>query len=104
MVMMTVTRDSGYADVVRAYSVLLDGKKIGEIRNGETKKFSIEPGAHTMSFKIDWCGSKTLDFTAVEDQPLAFRAESNLRGWRLLLAGWYAIVDRTSYLLIEQTA
>ncbi len=33
MVTLTITRDSGYADLVRSYAVMLDGKQIGELKN-----------------------------------------------------------------------
>ncbi len=102
MVALKISRDSGYADRLRAYAVVLDGKKIGELRNGETKEFSMLPGPHKVSLKIDWCGSKTLNVTATEGCPLSFRASSNLRGLRLLLGLWYVVVARDSYLLIEQ--
>ncbi|MBC3860507.1 hypothetical protein H8K32_00200 [Undibacterium jejuense] len=99
---LIVSRDSGYADSLRAYAVLIDGVKIGEIRNAETKEFSIEPGRHNISAKIDWCRTSALDFTAKEGEQLSFVVSSNLRGLRLLLIFWYAIVARSKYLRIEQ--
>jgi hypothetical protein len=104
MVVLKVSRDSGYADSLRAYAVVLDDKKIGELRNGETKEFSIPPGPHKLSLKIDWCGSRALNVTATEGKTLSFRASSNLRGLRLLLNLWYIIFARNSYLLIEQAS
>ena len=41
MVTLTITRDSGSADLVRAYAVTLDGEKIGELKNAETKTFPL---------------------------------------------------------------
>ncbi len=102
MVALKISRDSGYADLLRAYAVVLDGKKIGDLRDGESKDFLVRPGPHRLSLKLDWCGSKVLDVTATEGCPLSFRASSNLRGLRLLLGLWYVVVARDSYLLIEQ--
>ena len=79
MASLTIVRDSGYADRIRAYRVILDGQKIGEIRNGETKQFPIAPGRHRIALKVDWCGSKPVDFTVTETDNLAFQAKSNLR-------------------------
>lgn len=104
MVTLRISRDSGYADRFRAYTVVMDDKKIGELRNGRTEEFPILPGPHKISLKIDWCGSKTLDIIATEGKPLSFQARSNLRGLRLFLGLWYTIVARDSYLLIEQTS
>jgi hypothetical protein len=102
MVSLTVSRDSGYTDHFRAYAVVVDGRKIGKLRNGETREFSIEPGSHTIRAKIDWCGSHTQQFTAAEGEPLFFRIKSNLRGTDLAKIFRYVIFENDSYLNIEQ--
>lgn len=104
MATLTVSRDSGYADRLRAYAVILDGKKIGEVRNGETKEFPINSGAHEISMKIDWAGSRKLNFSATNGEPLSFQVKSNLRGLKVVLALWYVIFTPKSYLLLEQTS
>lgn len=104
MVTMRVTRDSGYADYLRAYAVLVDGKKVGELSNGDSKIFSVAPGAHKISLKIDWCGSQELAFVAIEGQPLSFHASSNVSGWRILIGLWYVLIARDTYLLIQRKA
>ncbi len=102
MATLTVTRDSGYADFVRAYADMLDGKIIGELKNGESKDFTISPGAHDIQRKIDWRGSLTLRFNASEEKPSRFKVSSNLRGLKIFLALWYALFDRDAYLLLEK--
>jgi hypothetical protein len=57
---INLTRDSGYADRIRDYRVMLDGQEIGRIANGETKAFEIAPGTHNLKIKIDWCGSNEI--------------------------------------------
>jgi hypothetical protein len=104
MASLTITRDSGYADRLRAYQVILDGERIGEIRNGETKEFSIGPGKHALSLKIDWCGSETVEFVLNPEETLAFQVKSSLRGKRVFLSLWYALFARNSYLLLERTS
>jgi hypothetical protein len=104
MATLKVTRDSGYADRLRAYAIMLDGKKIGELKNGESKNFSISTGPHALTMKIDWCGSETIKFSAAEDESLLFSVSSNLRGVKVFLAIWYVLFDRSSYLQIEKTA
>ncbi|MEO8002729.1 MAG: hypothetical protein ABI644_12715 [Arenimonas sp.] len=102
MATLTITRDSGYADRVRAYAVMLNGKKIGELKNGESKDFTIAAGSHSIQMKIDWCGSETVRFTASEEKLYAFRVSSNLRGLKIFLALWYVLFDQNSYLQIEK--
>ena len=101
---LKLTRDSGYADRVRAYRVVLDEKKIGEIRNGENKEFLVSPGQHELSVRIDWGGSKTVQFTIGENETVIFRVKSNLRGARLFSVLRYITVDRNSYLVLDRVA
>jgi hypothetical protein len=102
LALLNIVRDSGYADRLRAYKVIVDGKTAGEIRNGETKEFPISSGQHELSLKIDWCGSKTIRFTVADGDVLRFDAKSNLRGPRVLALAWYALFAWSSYLHIEQ--
>ena len=103
MTPLIISRDSGYADRLRSYTILLDGKKIGELGNGETKTFSVAPGRHAISAKIDWCSSSALDFTVGEGECSSFRVGSNMRGLRIFLSLWYVLIARNEYLRIEQT-
>ena len=47
-------------DVARSYRVVLDGREIARLRNGEQKTFLVEPGAHVVQLRIDWTGSPPL--------------------------------------------
>jgi hypothetical protein len=102
MTNLTVVRDSGYADRLRAYKIVLDGVVIGTIGNGETKTFPIVPGPHSLSLKIDWCGSKPVKFAAADGTSVAFDAKSNLRGPKIAGALWRSIFAWNSWLLLEQ--
>jgi hypothetical protein len=102
LALLKIVRDSGYADRLRAYKVVVDGKTVGEIRDGETKEFPISDGQHELSLKIDWCGSQTIHFTTAHGDALTFNAKSNLRGPKVMAALWYALFARNSYLHLEQ--
>jgi hypothetical protein len=102
MATLNIIRDSGYADRLRAYKIVLDEQEVGEIKNGEAKTLAIPPGQHQLSFKIDWCGSQTVQFAVAEGGSSTFTVKSNLRGPKLAAALWYVIFDRNSYLTIEQ--
>jgi hypothetical protein len=98
---IVMSRDSGYADRVRDYRVLLDGAEIGRIGNGAEKSFDIAPGAHQLMIKVDWGRSNIECFTIAQDQSAKFRCGSNLRGWRLLLALYYATIGFRNYLWLS---
>jgi hypothetical protein len=99
--MLTLKRDSGYADRARAYKVVLDGKVIGEIRNGEEKTFEISSGAHELVIKIDWCSSNTINFNHVSTT--RFNCGSNLRGAKIFLALIYVFFLRNQYVWLTKT-
>src|SRR5580698_7045736 len=71
---ISLTRDSGYADRRRQYRVLIDGVEVGRIADGATESYAVTPGNHTLVLKIDWCGSKLLNFDVQDGQLLTLRA------------------------------
>jgi hypothetical protein len=97
---LTVRRDSGYADSIRAYKLLLDGTEIGRIASGESKSFEVTPGEHTLQAKIDWCSTKPVSFTT-EDEETAFEVFSKLRGFRIFGA-IIAIFNPRGYIGIKK--
>jgi hypothetical protein len=99
---LRIGRDSGYADRLRSYKIVLDGKVIERIGNGETRDLEVPAGQHQLALRVDWCGSKTLAFSLADGEAISFRVSSNLRGWRVVLGLWYTIVETNSYLLLEQ--
>jgi hypothetical protein len=104
MARLIIHRDSAYADYLRAYRIILDGKKIGEIANGETKEFTISAGQHELSMKIDWCGSGCIQFSAADDDAQVFLAKANVRGAKLLMAAWFAIFATKSWIILKQAS
>jgi hypothetical protein len=96
-----VTRDTGYADALRVYRVMIDGNEAGVRRPGETGLFPASGGTHEICLKIDWCGSKTVSFNVGQQGEVYFLAKSNLRGWRILSTVRYVFFERDSYLLLE---
>jgi hypothetical protein len=101
---VSISRDSGYADRLRVYRVICDDVEIGRIANGKSGDFAIAPGAHRLILRVDWCSSNELAFTVGNDQTARFSCGSNLRGFRLLLALYYIVFARTRYLWLTQGA
>ena len=101
MATICISRDSVFRDRFRDYRVLLDGREIGRIGNGQEKRFEIDPGQHQLAMKIDWCTSAPVRFLAVNGQSSKFRCGSGLRGIRLLFMLYYVIFARSKYLWIR---
>ena len=99
---ITISRDSGWADRLRAYRIELDGATLGSIDNGETQTYSIEPGSYHLALKIDWCGSNTVAFDLPADGSVDFECGSNLRGAALLLGFFYVFFARNDYLWLRR--
>jgi hypothetical protein len=99
---ISISRDSGYADRFRAYSVVCDDAEIGRIRNGTSANFELAPGTHRLMLKVDWCSSNEVSFTIDAGQKVSFSCGSNLRGFRVLLAIYYIVFARTRYLWLRR--
>jgi hypothetical protein len=55
---IAVERPGGYyVAAFRRYRIMLDGKKVGALRRGETVSFPVRPGPHIVAARIDWSGS-----------------------------------------------
>ena len=102
---LRIRRAKEFADYLRAYAILLDGDKLGEIKNGETREFPISPGRHQLRVKIDWCGSMTIPFVAATgNEILDFSVRSNLKGSGGLAALYYVIFRPNKYIVLERQA
>ncbi len=61
MAEIELTRAAGYrVDRGRAYRIFLDRKKVGSIKIGETKVFTLPLGPHELQLKEDWASSEKL--------------------------------------------
>lgn len=98
---ISVSRDSGYADRLRDYRVLLDGAEIGRLGNGAAKTFEIPSGPHLLMIKVDWGRSNIVAFDVGESQIARFLCGSILRGWRLVLAIYYMSFGFRNYLWLK---
>jgi hypothetical protein len=59
---LVVRRADRYADQLGQYRVIVDGRDIGRVANGQTTSFKVDPGKHTIQLRIQWCASQPLEF------------------------------------------
>jgi hypothetical protein len=100
---LVLYRDSGFVDAYRKYAILIDGRQIGSVKNGETKTVSLEPGAHTLKLEIDWCSSNTISFDLTSNETARFRCGSNLRGLRAFLGPLCVFFAPSKYLYLRKS-
>lgn len=96
-----IYRQPAYADRLRAYTVRLDGKAVGEVLDGTTCTVIAPEGMHVVKLTIDWCESNPVTVEAVPGSPQRLTVSSNLRGSRRALALWYVAFARKSYLSLK---
>lgn len=97
-----IKRDSGYADVVRAYKIMLDGKAVSRVYDGRTVSVEVPPGKHQLYVKLDIWRSNVVDFEAGNSDML-FECGNHLRGWRVFLSLFYAAFCPRSYLWLRRS-
>ncbi len=100
--MIKIKRDSGYADKIRAYMIVLDGNVVGEINDGQQVELDVSRGMHELFLKIDWCRSNIEQFENDGRTAIEFNCGSNLRGWRILLYIVYATFLRRKYIWLKR--
>jgi hypothetical protein len=71
-----LTRSKTYNAMLRKAAILVDGVKVGELGNGETLEFDVQPGAHEVRARMDWVHSAPLALNAVYGQ--TYRADLQL--------------------------
>jgi hypothetical protein len=96
-----VKRESQYADSLRKYKIILDGKEFSTISRNEEKVFQINPGKHNIQLKIGWCKSNPIEFEIKKNEKLKFLCGSNLKGLKLLLGLLYITIWTNRYLYIK---
>ena len=99
MPQITINRVSGYSNKLRKIKLFLDGVEIDQIRDGESKTFSISTGTHKLRAKIDWCQSNEIEFDISEGEIKIW----NLKGTNPLLGLYYITFGRSNYLKLEQS-
>lgn len=81
MPFIKIHRETQFADALRAYKIFIDGEKRGEIRRNSTEDFFVTEGMHRISLKIDWCGSREIEFSVKSEEIIGFNCGNNTKGF-----------------------
>jgi hypothetical protein len=68
-----ISRKQEWNNRLRHFTIYLDGQKLGSVGNGEVKTFDILDGNHSIRAKVDWCGSRDLEFSITGDEKKYFK-------------------------------
>ena len=75
-------------DTARRYRVLVDGKEVARLANGESCRVDLAPGRHEVEARIDWTGSEpeVVDVQLGQTITMLVRWRGNVFGRRRYLA------------------
>jgi hypothetical protein len=76
---LTLRRLPAYRDALRAYRVVVDGERIGKIRDSETVTLEIAEGAHELWLTVDWVRSRAIDFKVIRGENRDFVCQASSR-------------------------
>jgi len=98
MATIKIKRGWQYNNLVRPYTVLLDGEWAGKIMNEDQIELQTTAGAHSVQLKIDWCRSNIVSFSIAADQAVTFECGSV----NVLVALFYVVFRPSHYLWLRQ--
>src|SRR5207249_3498076 len=81
--------------------ILLDGQKLGTIANGEIKSFEVPSGMRKLKAKINWVGSREVEFSINPNETKYFRL-SAFKYSRILIPMFFIVL--AAHLILRRTA
>lgn len=101
---LVVTRPRQDCDMLRQYRLIVDDEFAYSIRRGQSIDIDPPRGRHCLVAAIDWGRSNSITIELSQGQQLRLEVSSNVKGWRLPLAIFYATIwcDRCLYLMQVQ--
>jgi hypothetical protein len=77
MTTIHIRREAGWADFIRSYRVVLDGREVGRLKRGEGITLPTTAGTHTLQLEIDWCRSNAVSFSIEDGGSRTFECGNN---------------------------
>jgi hypothetical protein len=85
------------AAVARKFRIYIDGTQVGMIGYGQQKEFETTAGRHTVTAKIDWCGSPDVIVNLNENETKCLTVKS--RG--VFVSLFVSLFQWNKYLTLE---
>jgi len=102
--MIIIKREPAYGDKLRNYKVILDSAAIGEVADGQSEAFDVEPGEHTLYLKVDWATSNKVSFQSVADKDIHFHCGNRLKDGKAWFAIFYLLFMPHKYIELERSS
>ena len=86
MATIKIKRTNESFNAARNYKIFIDGQFVGEIANRATKEFPTTAGQHTVTAKLDWCGSPNVSIDIDTNETIHLSVGCfKYGGWLMLL-------------------
>ncbi len=100
--LVKIMRKKNWGDLFRFYEVIFDGENVGIIFAGQSISFPVDPDAHSLQMKIDWCSSEEINFNVDPGDEITFECESGLSILQVLLIPYYLIFRQNNWILLKE--
>ena len=94
---LVLERIHHYRDTIRSYQVLIEGQRVGQIRDDQTESYVLRPGSYTLRLQLLWIFSPRVVVELPAGSATRMICGPNggiLQAWRLFFAPTTAIFLR----------
>lgn len=94
---LVIERIHHYRDTIRSYHVVIEGERVGQIRDDRTESFVLRPGSYTLRLQLLWIFSPKVVVELPPDSVTRLVCGPNggiLQAWRIFFAPTTAIFLR----------
>jgi hypothetical protein len=98
---LAVSRPRQYADMLRDYRIILDGREVGTVSRGAELRLDLPIGEHEVVARIDWARSNFFKVMIREGELTELEVGSNIYGWRFLAIIYFITVGYSRYLYLR---
>jgi hypothetical protein len=96
---LRIVRHGGYADMIRAYKILVNGEAAGAISRNAVLNLEVPSGRLKIEARVDWGRSQPLVIDAVPGQAVTVEVSNHRGAW---LSLWAITFGARSYLELKQ--
>jgi len=82
---IVINRDSAVLGWSSRFAIRIDARRVGKVRNGDSRQFEVEPGVHRVRVSQTGFGSRTLVISVANGETVVLR--SRMRFWAGVLTG-----------------
>jgi hypothetical protein len=70
--LIRLEREEALNSSLSKFKIVVDGKQVGTIANGDVVEIHVDPGRHTLRLRISWTGSPSVPFSLDQGETVHF--------------------------------